>query len=214
VTEGSTDIQDETASESPDDGVESATDGATAGATVGETEALAEATRKKAERRKDLLKRLASSAVLIPFVLWTIAQGGLFYLGVVIVIGLLAQHEFYGLIVDKGAKPLHSVGLAFGTAVILVAYFGNEYQAMLLMTATLLVLMVAQLGKNEIHEAMASISGTFFGVVYVGWLMSHAVALRQFDHAVSAHHGPDALLQLGITPDSGIFFMVTRPPSS
>lgn len=163
---------------------------------------------KKSTRQTDLMKRLASSAVLIPFVLWTIAQGGLFYLGVVIVIGLLAQHEFYGLIIDKGAKPIHSVGLGFGAAVILVAYFGNEYQAMLLMTASLLVVMVAQLGKNEIQEAMASISGTFFGVFYVAWLLSHAVLLRKFFVAASAHYDPALLLMLNITPDSGIFFMV------
>jgi phosphatidate cytidylyltransferase len=162
----------------------------------------------KPPRRSDLAKRLASSAVLIPFILWTIAQGGLFYLAVVIAIGLLAQHEFYGLIVDKGAKPIHSVGLGFGAAVILVAYFGNEYQAMLLMTASLLVVMVAQLGKNEIQEAMASISGTFFGVFYVAWLLSHAVLLRKFDVAASAHYDPALLVTLNITPGSGIFFMV------
>jgi phosphatidate cytidylyltransferase len=163
---------------------------------------------KKSTRRTDLMKRLASSAVLIPFVLWTIAQGGLFYLGVVIAIGLLAQHEFYGLIIDKGAKPIHSVGLGFGAAVILVAYFGNEYQAMLLMTASLLVVMVAQLGKNEIQEAMASISGTFFGVFYVSWLLSHAVLLRKFDVAAAAHYDPALLVTLHITPGTGIFFMV------
>ena len=163
---------------------------------------------KKSTRHTDLMKRLASSAVLIPFVLWTIAQGGLFYLGVVIVIGLLAQHEFYRLIIDKGAKPIQSVGLGFGAAVILVAYFGNEYQAMLLMTASLLVVMVAQLGKNEIQEAMASISGTFFGVFYVAWLLSHAVLLRKFFVAASGHYDPALLLTLNVAPDSGIFFMV------
>jgi len=164
--------------------------------------------KKKAERNRDLMKRLASSAVLIPFVLWTIAQGGLFYLGVVIVIGILAQHEFYGLIADKGARPIKLVGQGFGAAVILVAYFGSEYQAMLLMTASLLVLMVAQLRKNEIHEAMASISGTFFGVFYVSWLLSHAVLLRKFDVVAAAHYDPALLVTLGITPGSGIFFMV------
>ncbi len=168
----------------------------------------AEAAEKKAARRKDLLTRLATAAVLIPFVLWTIAQGGLFYLGVVIAIGLLAQHEFYGLIADKGAQPIQSVGLGFGAAVILLAYFGNAYQAMLLMTATLLALMVAQLGKNEIQEAMASISGTFFGVFYVAWLLSHAVLLRKFDVAAVAHQEPAMLATLGITSESGIFFMV------
>ena len=172
------------------------------------TDAAREADESKAGRRTDLIKRLVSSAVLIPFVLWTIAQGGLFYLAVVIVIGIQAQHEFYGLIVDKGAKPIRSVGLGFGTAVILVAYFGNEYQAMLLMTASLLVLMVAQLGKNEIHEAMASISGTFFGVFYVSWLLSHAVLLRKFDVAAASHYDPALLVTLNVTPGTGIVFMV------
>lgn len=169
---------------------------------------MSEAAVKKASRRRDLLVRLGTSAVLIPFVLWAIAQGGLIYLAVVLVIGAAAQYEFYGLIVDKGAKPIRSVGMSFGAAVIVVAYFGNEYQAMLLMTATLLVLMIAQLGKNEIHEAMASISGTFFGVFYVSWLLSHAILLRKFDMAAAAQYDPATLVTLGFGPGSGIFFMV------
>lgn len=158
--------------------------------------------------RKDLMLRLGSSAVLIPFVLWTIAQGGLFYLGVVIAIGMLAQYEFYGLIIDKGARPIYPVGLGFGAAVIVVAYFGSSYQAILLMTASLLVLMVAQLGKNEIQEAMASISGTFFGVFYVSWLLSHAVLLRKFDEVAASHYDPALLVTLNIAPDMGVFLMV------
>jgi phosphatidate cytidylyltransferase len=156
----------------------------------------------------DLAKRLLSSAVLIPFVLWAIARGGFVYLAIVMIIGLLAQHEFYGLIADKGAKPIRAVGYGFGAAVILVASIGNEYQAMLLMTASLLVLMVAQLGKNEIHEAMASISGTFFGVFYVSWLLSHAVLLRKFDIAAAGHYEPALLVTLNFTRGCGIFFMV------
>lgn len=175
--------------------------------TPADTEAQA-AARKQAARRKDLVTRLATAAVLIPFVLWAIFQGGLVYLAIVLGIGLLAQHEFYGLIADKGARPIASVGLAFGGAVILLAWFGTEYQAMLVMTLTLLSLMVAQLGKNEIHEAMASISGTFFGVFYVGWLLSHAVLLRKFDAAAASHQDPAMLVTLGVTPETGIFLML------
>ena len=161
-----------------------------------------------ARKRSDLPQRLATAAVLIPCALWAIAQGGFIYLLIVIGIGLLAQHEFYGLIEDKGARPIRGVGLAFGAAVILVAYFGNEYHAMLLMTASLLALMVAQLGKNEITDAMASISGTFFGVFYVSWLLSHAVLLRKFSEAAASHHDPAFLVTLNLVPDSGVFFMV------
>jgi len=173
-----------------------------------EAATLPDAAADKAKWRKDLMTRLATAAILIPTVLWVIVQGGFVYLGVVIGIGLLAQSEFYGLIEDKGARALKSVGLAFGAAVILVAYFGNEYQAMMLMTASLLVLMVAQLGKNEIHEAMASISGTFFGVFYVAWLLSHAVLVRQFHQGAASHYDPALLVTLQITPDTGIFLMM------
>jgi phosphatidate cytidylyltransferase len=168
----------------------------------------AEATAKQAAWRKDLMTRLATAAILIPFVIWAVFRGGVIYLGIVIGIGMLAQREFYGLIEDKGAHALKSVGLGFGAAVILVAYFGNEYHAMMLMTASLLVLMVAQLRKNEIHEAMASISGTFFGVFYVGWLLSHAVLVRQFHQGAASHYDPALLVTLRVTPDTGIFLMI------
>ena len=76
-----------------------------------------------------------------------------------------------------------------------------------LMTATLLAVMVAQLGKREITEALASISGTFFGVFYVGWLMSYAVVLRNFYDASVSREGAVAIDRIGLDPDSGIFFM-------
>lgn len=165
------------------------------------------AAERRAARRADLVTRLGTAAVLIPFILWVIARGGIAYLATVIGIGLLAQKEFYGLIVDKGAKPLQAVGLVFGAAVILVAHIGNEYHAMLLMTLSLLVMMGAQLRKAEIHEAMASISGTFFGVFYVAWLLSHAVLLRKFTDSAAAHYDPAMLRLLGFAPETGVFLM-------
>ena len=204
VSEGSTQTSDDHAGFPPGSG----SDSEPAAAPDPEADAMAEAAAQRAARRRDLATRMGTAAVLIPFVLWAIVRGGLVYLVIVIGIGLIAQREFYGLIVDKGARPIQPVGLGFGAAVILVAYFGNEYHAMLLMTASLLVLMVAQLGKNEIQEAMASISGTFFGVFYVGWLLSHAVLLRKFDAAAASHHDPALLIALGFNSDSGIFFMV------
>ena len=66
---------------------------------------------------------------------------------------LLGQREFYRLIEDKGAHPLVGFGLSAGAALTVVQYVGTDYQANLLMTATLLAGMVFQLGKNEITEA-------------------------------------------------------------
>jgi phosphatidate cytidylyltransferase len=120
---------------------------------------------------------------------------------------LLGQREFYRLIEDKGAHPLVGFGLSAGAALVLIQHFGNDYQANLLMTATLLVVLVAQLGKAKITESLASVSGTFFGVFYVAWLLSHVISLRAFPRAVKSHYGEDAIASLGIAPECGIFLM-------
>jgi len=161
----------------------------------------------------DLGKRLATAAVLVPPVVAVIVIGGLPYLATVMAIVLLAQREFYGLIEDKGARPELRFGLAAGAALPLVAYLGNEYHATILMTVTLLAVMVLQLRKARITQALASISGTFFGIFYVGWLLAHAVVLRFFYDVVAGRRGferdPERLSALtGLVPDSGIFFML------
>jgi phosphatidate cytidylyltransferase len=156
----------------------------------------------------DLPARLATAGILVPTVIWLVVLGGLPYLATVIAFVVLGQREFYRLIEEKGAHPLVSYGLVGGAALPLVAYLGSEYHATVLMTATLLAVMIRQVGKAQIAEALVSISGTFFGVFYVGWLLSHAIVLRNFHSAVLAHYGPAGAGQLGIVPDTGIFLML------
>jgi CDP-diglyceride synthetase len=74
--------------------------------------------------------------------------------------------------------------------------------------AFLLALMVAELRKNDIPEALASISGTFFGVFYVGWLLSHAIPLRQFYDTMLSRYDAADLVTLELAPEAGIFFFV------
>ncbi|MBW2234433.1 MAG: phosphatidate cytidylyltransferase [Deltaproteobacteria bacterium] len=150
--------------------------------------------------------RAMTAAVLIPFVLWTIAQGGYLYLAVITGIILLGLREFYQMIEAKGADPLEGYGLLAGASLPVVAWFGSEYHATVLMTAVLLGVMVAQLRKAEISEAMASISGTFFGVFYVGWLLSHAIVLRNFHAMVESRWGFAAAASVDL--EAGAYLMV------
>ena len=163
---------------------------------------------KRAKKGGDLPARLLTAAVLIPAVVYVIALGGLVYLAVVIAFVLLGQREFYGLIEDKGAHPIVSYGLAAGAALPVVAYLGSEYHATLILTATLLAVMVRSVGRAQIAEALVSISGTFLGVFYVGWLLSHAVVLRNFYAAARSKYGLASIEELGVAPESGAFFMM------
>jgi len=159
-------------------------------------------------QRSDLAARALSAAVLVPSIVYVVVLGGLPYLGAVILLILLGQREIYGLIEEKGAHPLVGFGLAAGAALPIVMYLGTEYHATVLMTATLLAVMVLQLGKAQITEALASMSGTFFGVFYVGWLLSHAVVLRDIHGAVVSRWGEPVAVELGLYPEAGIFFML------
>jgi len=159
------------------------------------------------EKKKgsDLGARLATASTLIPLVLYLIYLGGLVYLAAVIGFVLLMMREFYQLIEEKGAHPLTRWGYAAGAALPVVAYVGNEYHVTLLMTAVLLGVMVNQLRRPRIEEALASISGTFFGVFYVGWLFSHTIVLRNFHEVVGDKMGePAAALHVA---ESGAYYV-------
>jgi phosphatidate cytidylyltransferase len=158
------------------------------------------------KKSSELVLRLATAAVLVPSVLWLIAQGPGFVLAAVVVIVLLGTREFYQLIEAKGAHPEATFGMAASAALPVVAYVGNEYHATILMTFVLLAVMVRAVGKAQISEALASISGTFFGIFYVGWLLAHAVTLRDFHRIIASKWGPDAAA--AFDPNSGAFLLI------
>jgi len=161
----------------------------------------------EAEKKgSDLGARLLTASVLIPAVLYLINLGGPLYLAAVIGFILLGMREFYALIEEKGAHPLRSWGYAAGVTLPIVAYVGNEYHVTMLMTATLLGIMLTQLRRPRIEEALASISGTFFGVFYVGWLFSHTIVLRNFHEVVGSKMGEAAALLH--SAESGAYYMV------
>jgi len=167
---------------------------------------LAAEARPGAKKGSELGARLLTASILVPLCLWLIAEGGLVYLAAVIGFILLMMREFYALIEEKGAHPLTRWGYAAGAALPIVAYVGNEYHVTMLMTAVLLGVMVNQLRRPRIEEALASISGTFFGVFYVGWLFSHTIVLRNFHEVVGFKMGAAAAAMHA--PDSGAYYMV------
>jgi phosphatidate cytidylyltransferase len=167
------------------------------------------ATEPDAGRRRwqpsNLTLRLFTAAMLIPPLLWVCHHGGLIFVAVVVGINCLAVTEFYGFISEKGATPHRLLGTAAVAVLPAIVYFGDAFMATSFLTAVLLGTMILQLTKQQIREAISSLSATFFGVFYVGWLMSHAVSVRFIsDHLANRYGGAAA----GIDPQIGFFFMM------
>jgi phosphatidate cytidylyltransferase len=157
-------------------------------------------------RPSNLTLRLLTASVLVPSVVWVCWAGGWPYVATVIFFAVLGAHEFYNFIEEKGATPHRALGLAGVVALPIVAYVGDAFWATSLMTLVLLGALILQLAQAEIREAIVSVSATFFGVVYVGWLLSHAVFVRFIGDELAYRYG--AAAAASVPADVGFFFML------
>jgi phosphatidate cytidylyltransferase len=157
-------------------------------------------------RPSNLTLRLITAAIIIPPVIWVCYVGGMAYVGVIIGINCLAVNEFYDFISQKGATPHRLLGTLAAATLPLIVFVGDAFYATSFMTALLLGVMILQLTKAEIREAIASVSATFFGVFYVGWLLSHAVSVRFIHSDLTRRYGEENTA--GIDPQIGFFFMI------
>ena len=155
--------------------------------------------------RTNLQERLITAGILIPLVCGVVALGGWWLVLALVVITGIAINEFYHLIEAKGAVPVRGVGTVAALALPLVAFIGSEYIATIMLLAVLLGLMISQLRKKQISESLASISETFFGVFYVGWLLSHAIVLREFKDSVTGRWG--GAVARDLHDDVGAFYL-------
>jgi phosphatidate cytidylyltransferase len=144
----------------------------------------------------NLARRVVTAAFLIPPVLCVCYAGGFPFVLVVTLFVGFGVNEFYDFIGAKGARPQRLLGTLASVAVPVVVWLGSAFAATSLLTAVLLGIMIFQLRKGEVSEAIASVSETFFGVIYVGWLLAHAVSLRMIDRQLHTY-GIDADPQLG-----------------
>jgi len=150
----------------------------------------------------NLTLRLLTATLLVPPVIWACWYGGWAYVAVVVAFILLGLNEFYGLIIAKGATPHRLLGNIAAASLPVIAYVGDASLATTALTATLLTLMILQTTKQEIREAIASVSETFFGVIYVGWLLSYAVSVRFIASELERRFGAP------VNPEVGFFYMI------
>jgi len=168
----------------------------------------------------NLARRLLTAAFLIPPVLAVSYWGGFPFVLVVMLFVGLGVNEFYDFIGAKGARPQRLFGTVAAVAVPLVVWLGSAFVATSLLTGALLGIMILQLRKGEVSEAIASVSETFFGVFYVGWLLSHAISLRMISRQLHAY-GIETDPQIGffyilfclvsaVFSDAGAYFVGRR----
>jgi phosphatidate cytidylyltransferase len=95
--------------------------------------------------------------------------------------GLLAVFEFYKLVAGTGAQPLTYFGLVWTLLFILSPHFSYDFTVPLLLTSAVVLSLIWLLFRRQKEGAFIGWAWTIAGILYLGWLLSHFVALRGLD---------------------------------
>jgi len=136
-----------------------------------------------------ILPRVAVILLGIPCLLVITWRGGIFFLLLVDLLLLLGMVEFYTLMAAKGYRPYRALGIFCGLAFSWYVFRGGAAVS-LIVTASLLAIMIGELMRRDMDQSLGHIAVTVLGVMYVGWLGSHLVMLRELPGVVGV---PDDL---------------------
>jgi phosphatidate cytidylyltransferase len=129
--------------------------------------------------RRGIVKRVAAAVVFLPIFVLLTRFGSYVFLGFVdlfIVLGLL---EFYRMMSVKGMHPYRGIGIASGLTVSTYMYFESGVYANAFLTFVIIALMGLELTRKDNRRAVYHVSTTIFGIIYVAYLGSHLVLLRE-----------------------------------
>jgi len=103
--------------------------------------------------------------------------GGVIYLLFIMTLILVGQLEFRKLLRSRNYPYQKISGIALSLALAVTAYMGYFY-FMMSFTAAVVLVLVFELGRGREGEKVVRAGVTLFGITYLGWLLGHAVLLR------------------------------------
>ncbi len=127
-----------------------------------------------------LIKRILSSVVLVPLVIAAVwFDQPLPWLTIFVAIwGALAVYEFYKLVGTARVMPFIALGIIGTVLFILSPHFDRGELSTSLLAAFMIITFIRMVLQHEHREGFAAWAWTLVGALYVGWFLSHIVALR------------------------------------
>lgn len=126
----------------------------------------------------NLAKRLLSAAVVVPILLYLFWRGGWLFVVLIELAILLGMNEYYRMVETRGLSPKKLVGIAAALLIGLIALTGRVDYMALFLSLVVLVVMIDQLASRDLSAVITGSAVTLFGVIYIGWMLSHALLLR------------------------------------
>ena len=128
-----------------------------------------------------MIKRIISATLLILFIVATFMVKLFFELAVMFFI-IAGLYEFFTMVEKKGIRVYKYFGIALGAIIPLSIMLGFELTKkweFLFIVLTLLFLILMQFKRRESSGVIVDISTTIFGIIYVSWLFSFLIKIRE-----------------------------------
>lgn len=132
-----------------------------------------------------LKKRISTALFLLPLLVAAIwFDQPLPWLAVFLaILGGLAVLEFYKIVTlgNSNIVPFTAFGIIWTILFILSPHLGYDYLMPILLTFAIIIPPICLLLRRNKDFAVLSWMWTVTGILYIGWLLSHFVALRELD---------------------------------
>lgn len=142
-----------------------------------------------------MLSRLLVIVLFVPFLLWIFLKGEVMFLAFTMVIIGFSLFEFYRMLKNKGYELASSIGMLLGLFLPVAIYFQENSKNIFeyfkwgvikqldfnmggFIVFSIFLLSIRQIIKVKIKGAMAEISYTLFGIIYVSYLFSHILLIK------------------------------------
>lgn len=122
-------------------------------------------------------QRILTAVIAVPILYAIFRIGGIIYLLFIMALILFGQIEFQKLLRSRNFPDEKISGIAFSLLLALSAYLGYLY-FMMTFTGAVVLILVFELWKLREGGTVQRAGVTLFGVIYIGWLLSHAILLR------------------------------------
>lgn len=138
-------------------------------------------------------KRVLSALLGIGLAVIVVGLGGIPFLLVIELLAAIGLLEFFKMAAQKEITPFRVLGVSSGLILVLIAYFYNDLSnsklfSFGLFTVGLFIILflsfLLQLLKKGSKNSIMNVGITFFGVFYIGGLISHFILLRNLNNPV------------------------------
>lgn len=121
--------------------------------------------------------RILTAAIGIPIAIYIINYGAWLFAAAVIVLALIAWHEFYNMMQVKAIKVHYGIGLMGVILALGCAWLGNAQELVMI----ILLVVLAAIAKSVVSHAkfgMTDAAFTVLGTLYISLPFAHLLLLR------------------------------------